>query len=329
MKTRRRRKALRAGNKLGEGIVGIVYETGCSVEGESFCKLLNKITFDKVELYGLNGQIKVVSSDVFKSALENNDTSVSKIIKNTGTFISTTKETFLNEVRENRDIALKFGKRSSKEYLTTTGIDVDGFATIGAIIGSTTPVYVVFNELCNPDYPMNIKHFVNDILLSMTKNPKNHNDIKLDNIVMCPKRYKLIDWGKAADKDQIIIGNSAGTSPIRNYIRGFPAIVSVNLFARKINARIRNSLAFREVYNRVISETKAELATSPTRKQLMNKYRDTFDVFMFGMTVLYAVIKYELDYSKYAELIRALTSLENPLNADEALAFSKKFLKKV
>jgi len=329
MKTRRRRKALRAGHKLGEGVGGIVYETGCSVEGDSFCKLLNKITFEQVELYGLNGQIKVVNSDVFKSALENNDTSVSKIIKNTGTFISTTKETFLTEVRENRDIALKFGKRSSKEYLTTTGIDVDGFPTIGAIIRSTAPVYVVFNELCNPNYPMDIKHFVNDILLSMTKNPKNHNDIKLDNIVLCPKRYKLIDWGKAGDKDQLVIGNSAGTSPIRHYIRGFPSVVSISLFARKINARIRNSLAFRDVYNRVISETKAELATSPTRKQLMNKYRDTFDVFMFGMTVLYAVIKYELDYPKYAELIRALTSLENPLNAEEALAFSKKFLKKV
>ena len=329
MKTRRRRKTLRAGNKLGEGVGGIVYETGCSVEGESFCKLLNKITFEHVELYGLNGEIRIVSSDLFKSALENNDTSVSKIIKNTGTFISTTKETFLTEVRENRDIASKFGKRSSKEYLTTTGIEVGGFPTIGAIIRSTTPVYVIFNELCNPNYPMDIKHFVNDILLGMTKNPKNHNDIKLDNIVMCPKRYKLIDWGKAGDKDQVIIGNSAGTSPLKHYIRGFPVVVSVNLFARKINARTRNSPAFREVYTRIISETKAELATSPTRKQLMNKYRDTFDVFMFGMTVLYAVIKYELDYSKYAELIHALTSLENPLDAHEALAFSKKFLKKV
>ena len=329
MRTRRRRKTLRAGNKLGEGLGGIAYETGCSVQGESFCKILDKISFEQVELYGLTDRVKIVDAQTFMDALENNDTNISKIIKKTGTFQNTTKETFLNEVGESRDIASKFGKRSAKEYLTISGIDVDGFHTLGAIIRSTIPIYVVFNEMCNPNYPMDVKHFVNDILLSLTKNNKNHNDIKLENIVLCPKRYKLIDWGKAGDKDEVIIGNSAGTNPIKHYIRGFPSIVSMSLFARKVNPKIRNSPAFNDVYSRIRSEYNAELAKSPTRKQLNDKYMNTFDVFMFGMTLLYAVIKYDLDYSKYDDLIHALTSLEDPLDADEALAFSKKFLKKV
>jgi len=46
------------------------------------------------------------------------------------------------------------------------------------------------------------------------------------------------------------------------------------------------------------------------------------------MTILYAVIHFKLDYQKYKPLIEALTSLKDPLNAKEGLAFAKKFFKK-
>jgi serine/threonine protein kinase len=172
-----------------------------------------------------------------------------------------------------------------------------------------------------------MKKFVNDILVSLSKkDSKSHNDIKLDNIVRCSKRYKLIDWGLAADNGTILNGNLACTSPIRFYLARYPAVVARNLFTAKESRATRSTPAFQDVYNRVLKEFNEEIG-SLNRTQLLYKFKNTFDVFMFGMTCLYAVIKYDVSYEEYAPLIAALTSLKNPLTADEALAYSKKFFK--
>ena len=53
-------------------------------------------------------------------------------------------------------------------------------------------------------------------------------------------------------------------------------------------------------------------------------FKGRYDTFMFGNTILQAVIIYNLEYEKYRPLVEALTSLNNPLNAEQALKLVKK-----
>ena len=54
-----------------------------------------------------------------------------------------------------------------------------------------------------------------------------HNDIKLDNIVYCDGKYKLIDWGASNELSVHKRGSLLGTNPIRLYILDYCKICNI------------------------------------------------------------------------------------------------------
>jgi len=329
-KTRRNKHKV-GGEKIGEGVQGIAYDTGCAVSGPSLCKTLDKETITQIEIFKLDGNTEKVvdpkSIEDFKEKIAESHDSISKVFKPSGFFsLRSTRTNFLYEIKENLKVLKDYGKISSKRYLTLAGLD----GMIGAVITTASNTYhVIFNEKCNPRYDFDVEKFTLDLLKSLEKYDGNHNDIKLDNIVFCNGTYKFIDWGKAGPKNELIAGNSATTSPMKWYIYGGYSSLAKRYFASKIKQEVRSHPEFADTYKNILDELDTALVETSNRTTLMNKYKDSFDVFALGMTILYGIIEHKLDYIKYRILIQRLTSLKDPMNPKQALVFSKKFFKKL
>ena len=174
---------------------------------------------------------------------------------------------------------------------------------------------------------MDLDKFIPDILESieiLQISSYRHNDIKLDNIVKCQERYKLIDWdqcGKITDLDKI--GTLIATSPIRWYINGYNPYISKSIMTLKTTMRnygFSGSRIYKEVSSTIFKEFDEIVKTNPDKSDLALKYAYSFDIFMLGMTILYSVYKYKLPYEKYKDTILKFTSLRDPVkNAIEAL----------
>jgi serine/threonine protein kinase len=216
-----------------------------------------------------------------------------------------------------------------------TGIKFEGDNVTAAVFAGDSSFYSIFNIRCNPQYGFDIKKFTIDILKSLESFNGTHNDIKLDNIVLCSDKYKLIDWGKSSSKDKLRFGTTTTASPIKYYIYSGLAAVGRHYFVK--TKRIKSWYNFQEIvktsefryqYARILKEYDAEIK-STTKQKLFEKYKDTFDVFALGMTLLYGVLHFSVDYEVYRPLIETLASVEKPLNASEALLYAKKFFRKV
>lgn len=326
----RKNKLKIGGEKIGEGVQGIAYDTGCTVSGPSLCKTLDKETISQVEIFKSDGTSEIITDtsliEDFKIKLGEAQMSISKVFKPSGFFsLRSTRTNFLSELKENLKVLKDYGTRSAKRYLTLAGID----GIVGAVITGGTTYYVIFGEKCIPNYELDVEKFTLDLLKSLEKYEGNHNDIKLDNIVYCDGMYKFIDWGKAGPRNELIAGNSATTSPMKWYIYGGYSVLAKRYFASKIKQEVKSHPEFADTYKNILDELDTVLIENSNRNFLMNKYKDTFDVFALGMTILYGIIQHKLDYVKYRILVQRLTSLKDPMNAKEALAFSKKFFKKL
>ena len=155
-----------------------------------------------------------------------------------------------------------------------------------------------------------------------------HNDIKLDNIVKCEDRYKLIDWDQCAkitDLDKL--GSLISTSPVRWYIKGYNPIISKTIMSVKTSMRnygFSASKIYKEVASNINKEFDQVVKGNSDKDNLSTTYAYSFDVFMLGMTILHSVYKYKLDFNKYRSIILKFTSLNEPVkNAIEALQFAK------
>jgi hypothetical protein len=152
-----------------------------------------------------------------------------------------------------------------------------------------------------------------------------HNDIKLDNIVLCGNRYKLIDWGRAGPFKDIIQGTLIGTNPVKWYLMGVPP--SACMLALKLRTRQRYpsfsySSLFAEIYDQIEQEFH-EIVKDSSYSSLQ-RYVPCFDVFMVGMMLLHVIHVHALDETRYLPVVKALVSLKKPLTATKALALVKR-----
>jgi hypothetical protein len=328
----RRRKV--GGALLGEGVQGKTYDMGCNTEGDSMCTMLetNKVSEIRLELE--DGSFTVLNSkeDIheFVEFLHTVTGKIAKVFKPVGIFSMKTLQNKLDEEIEfNKSINKIYG-RAAKRYVTSD--PVKGFrklSIVGAIVtvNGQRLLFVVFGTKCTNVYDIDLDKFIIDILSSLVKLENGgylHNDIKLDNIVRCSERYKLIDWGKLGSEKER--GNSMFTSPAKWYINGYSQIVSRNAIRLSKNKEVINNPLFKENNKRVVAEFD-QLVHDHTRSEISELLKNTHDVFMFGNTILQAVMLHNFNYEKYKPIIDALTSLKEPLTAIEALRLSKKILK--
>ena len=318
---------LEGGAVIGKGTIGIVYDL---CKSESLCQI-NPDEVKEIKLYTTRGTLKIKkeSIGIFFNDLKS-DINKNMIVK---IFMKTEKQDtneklkykMEEELKQNKTIINIYGNRSDK-FLTLDPITYQEKKVLGAIIKkyNDESLFTIFGSKCENNYGVNINRIIKDILESIVilqENNYQHNDIKVKNIVLCGDRYKLIDWGFASSINSIEIGADIITSPVKMYIYGLSRTESEKILKERNevkNPEYAKSKMFTENYNRIINQFRNQKSS---RKELLEKYKYSFDTFMLGLTVLRLVYENKLDYKKYKPMIEILTDIEHPCKAKEALLF--------
>ena len=109
---------------------------------------------------------------------------------------------------------------------------------------------------------------------------------------------------------------------MRWYTFGYNQFISTSIVGTKTyygKSTVYKSPIFKANVARINTEFYEVMKTTTDRETLFRRYKDSYDVFMLGMTALHAVILYNLDYEPYKTTIERMTSLQTPLNANEAI----------
>jgi serine/threonine protein kinase len=328
-------------NTIGEGFYGKAYNLGCKTDSKSICSILESETIEKITLYTVDTKQTVITGDDIHDFLRYIHTAkhkIGKIFKNVHGMVPTSAfKNFESEIHDNIRIIEKYGHHSAKYLTIIPDTTFRGLAILGAHfeLAEKQHMYIVFSTKCNNKYGMKFKKFMIDLLESIVilhKAGYRHNDIKLDNIVLCKDTYKLIDWGQASSVNKTEFGDPISTNPIHFYTMGYSYLTSrgfMKLQAEMVDFNYANSQIFNEIYMKVMYEFDSIVGRTIMPYKLIHTYKDTFDVFMIGMTGLHAIFRYNLDYKKYRPLILAFTSLTEPMEPVAALAFAKNFFKSV
>ena len=337
-KTRKVRnvRILRGGEFLGEGAQGKTYNAGCVAFGESFCKILKDSPITEITVYTEKDPVVLTRpADIaeFVEATQGMSGAIAKLFKHKGQHSTVAHKKLLDEIRTNQHIKEIYG--ADAEHFTTVAplrfqrYDVYGVAIH---IDKQPDIYAVFGRRCDNKYHVEPRKLLIDILASLiilNERGYYHNDIKLDNIVRCKDMYTLIDWGASTPihPDEKTHGSLLTTSPMRWYLFGYNQFISTSIIGTKtyyVNQTIYKSPIFQENVARINREFYNAMKKSSDRATLFAKYKESFDVFMLGMTALHSVIVFNLDYKEYKPIIEQLTSLEAPINAKEALRLVSK-----
>jgi serine/threonine protein kinase len=315
---------------LGEGFYGIAYNSRSNTLYDQF----KEDRIQSIRLQTQNPKDEQVINDEagindFLHFLKTRNDIIVKTYKTTYLLTGTRhKDNYRTEIQENRKIIGLYGPEA-KNYLTIYPIsgfrDLDILGAVFTLRHRRT-VYMLFGHRCNNHYDVKPTKMVKDLLKSLVVLQKSkylHNDIKLENIVLCGSTYKLIDWGQAGGFHQFHMGDMIGTSPIKWYMMGYPNVFTDNIMALRtqmVNSSFKFSKLFREVNEQVQTEYHEVIGSGISYAALVKRYVPSFDVFMVGMLLLRAIHKFHLNQQIYLPIVKKLVSLKEPLDAKAALA---------
>ena len=331
--------------KLGEGAQGIAYNLKNTSKEESFLKSLPDATMIRsiiLHVYNPPDHSTVTLSgskiQSFLDVLTEKEHIIVKVLKKIGVEADHVLE---QEVESNRTILNIYGEKA-EEFLTIapiTGFEL--YKVMAAVFHMTdgTMKHAIFGIKCNNHYSMNLPKLIKDILdslLILESKQYEHNDIKLDNLVLCSNRYKLIDWGESSPLlpvttdlsalSKLHMGSPTSSSPIRWYCKNGTyskgLIESIAMMGWRVymkHPEYHDSGLFQTQYLRIQREYAAIIAVLPDQRMLYQQFRTTFGLFQLGMTILHAVYEYklfEIDY--YVRIVEYLTSLLRPVRSVQA-----------
>jgi len=312
---------------LGEGFYGITYNGRSNTLYSQF----KEEGIQSIRLYTIDKEHVLVDPQDIHDFLQYLKTQRDLLIKTYKTNFLLTgsrrQDNFNVELAENKQILSVYGSKA-KAYLTL--YPITGFRSyklLGASLHlhEASDIFMLFGHKCQNTFTVKPDQMLKDLLKSLDilrKARYLHNDIKIDNIVLCDNTYKFIDWGQAGSFNQLHMGDMIGTSPIKWYLMGFPELYTDHIMALRtqmVNSDFRFSELFDEVHRQIQDEYHEIVASGPSFKSLVRTYTDTFDVFMLGMVLLRAIHLYKLDLGRWLPVVKALVSLKKPLNAKEAL----------
>ena len=332
---------------IGEGAQGKAYDTGDEKGTPSFYSLLSKGPIMKIMLYTDNAaspitELKSEHYESFKSFIKGQKNSITKTFKSGGP--KTPAQKLAEEIEMNKKITKLYGDNAANY---TTIAPLTGYTTpdgktyniFGASVSTASGVLeAVFGAKCDNNLKMSeCNDFIalaKDITESISVlNGKNylHNDIKLDNIVRCGGKYKLIDWGAAIPMNfkEKAHGSLFTTSPIRWFTLGYKKFIARQILPYKMyfsKKGISSNPYYKEQVRRIVREFNIVINAQPppSPQDIFERYKNNFYIFMLGMTILIEVIKNNPDkLNQYNAIIEKFTSIENPISATEAVEFLK------
>ena len=330
---------------IGKGKHGIVYNL-------NEFNIINKNNIKNIELFSVKNKDNLIidkSQDINElfNYMHKTKNKIVKIFKTNRCFMKNSylKNDFYQELKINKKILNIY---KSKKYLTIYPIGkFKSVKLIGSIItlNNDKKIYMIFGNKCeNENFKINLNKYIIDILESiiiLQKHNLQHDDIKIDNIVKCSNKYKLIDWGKVCSVKDLSISTIYGIyhSPILLYLKGYKFIdfilliekfnYNYNIVNSKKNKNfLRKNKNFQDLLIKIKNEIKIIIKINENKKKLLNRYKFTFDIFMFGIAILHLINKHNLNYNKYKPIIDKFTSLIDPVeNAQDALKYTKFILK--
>lgn len=308
---------MEGGKKLGEGAKGIAYDISSKEGGETLVSILQSMSrIDSIQVYTDSINPKPIEDiPAFIKKLDKLEGYFVKIFKtSTGILRSyVPSEGFKEELDSINTVASVV----SAKYLPFSAIEK------GIHVKGSKDFYALFGKKCDNRYTVsNPKQFVKDLLkclIELNGAGYYHNDIKPDNIVQCGKIYKFIDWGNVTPNDFVRPGYAYKTSnPIKHFLTRGTLLGIDYLIGLSVKQSWVLSKSFRKKYNQVLVDLRYEVKHH-TKKELLDKFFNTFDVYSLGMTLLYILIEFGLDTDENLELVDKLTSFKNPLTAKEAM----------
>ena len=330
---------------IGKGKHGIVYNL-------NEFNIINKNNIKNIELFSVKNKDNLIidkSQDINElfNYMHKTKNKIVKIFKTNRCFMKNSylKNDFYQELKINKKILNIY---KSKKYLTIYPIGkFKSVKLIGSIItlNNDKKIYMIFGNKCeNENFKINLNKYIIDILESiiiLQKHNLQHDDIKIDNIVKCSNKYKLIDWGKVCSVKDLSFRTIYGIyhSPILLYLKGYKFIdfilliekfnYNYNIVNSKKNKNfLRKNKNFQDLLIKIKNEIKIIIKINENKKKLLNRYKFTFDIFMFGIAILHLINKHNLNYNKYKPIIDKFTSLIDPVeNAQDALKYTKFILK--
>ena len=316
----------KGGTKIGQGSHGIAYDVICDDSKESLCYFIDSKKVKKIFIYDNNKYFRIGNQDEFIKMLKQSTNKIGKIFNS--------KKDFLNETGEN--LKVKEIYKDNAEYITLNPIfnfnKIDIYNSIIEYQNNEIHHIIYSTKCIGKNMKIDLNKFIIDILESIVilqKADYMHNDIKLDNIVFCDDKYKLIDWGAANKYSIMKRGSLLGTNPIRLYIMDWFSPKTVIAFRsfQKIGFDFTNDSIFIRINKIIKDEYDIILAKNYSKEFLYEKYKKSFDVFMLGMTIVHAmfILKDTIQIENYLSLVIKFVSLTNPVNdATEALEKTKK-----
>lgn len=325
-------KNQKGGKKLGEGAHGVVYDVICDDSNDTLCYFINDKKVKQIFIHekGIDNFYKIENNDEFISILNEAKNKIAKIF--------TSKQDFMYELNENFKIKDIYAGEGSSPYITIEPIfNYKGKDVYSSEIQYENKEihYVLYSTKCKgniKETPIDLSKLIIDILESIVilqESDYMHNDIKLDNIVLCDTKYKLIDWGASNNYAVTKKGSLLGTNPIKLYIMDWvtpKSIIAIRSF-QKIGWHYVNDPIFIKINKIINDEYDIVLSGNNDKQYLKEKYKKSFDVFMLGMTILHSLflMKDTIKIENYLSLVIKFVSLTDPVtDAKSALDIANK-----
>lgn len=259
---------------------------------------------------------------------------------------------FVAEMRSIARINEAYGGAGKVAHFTTLGgMRVGGFADVVGVELHDDRRYI-FSRRC--DVPLDkhafgkdADHFVRDLLESFAALHAGglvHCDVKLDNMIMCGDRFKLIDWGSSERFEQVArryVGKGNTASPMAwaawgtgiatpaFYVGYFAVLYGLAPLKCADFVRLASGAyaSFRAAYDKEVQRQSRARSDEGFRRGLLRRYVRSIDLFSFGMVLAHVACVFSKRLSRRArarmlELARRLTHYDDPdftQDAGEAL----------
>ena len=292
---------IKGGKVLNRGFIGIVMEL-FNHDNEDKKTLYQELLLsnpENIKLISIDEEIEIKDNKKILKLIKNNskDTLVKKFSTNNSMFFGSNKKNFFKEFSGYKNLIEIFKKDISKYTTVKKGFSYKNKHIYGISFNNN---YYIFLEKCfktleNIQFtPKLLNKCIKDIfkiLQILNKKGYIHNDIKPDNIILCKKRFKLIDWENSnyiKDQSNILTknGNLVFNHPIKFYRINIPYFGYKFIYDHEI-------LTYSYLFNKKMPIIIAEQVEKSFNKvvEVYNKNKDYYlkliDLYSFAITIIY------------------------------------------
>ncbi len=292
---------IKGGKVLNRGFIGIVMEL-FNDDNEDKKTLYQELLLsnpENIKLISIDEEIEIKDNKKILKLIKKNskDTLVKKFSTNNSMFFGSNKKNFFKEFSGYKNLIEIFKKDISKYTTVKKGFSYKNKHIYGISFNNN---YYIFLEKCfktleNIQFtPKLLNKCIKDIfkiLQILNKKGYIHNDIKPDNIILCKKRFKLIDWENSnyiKDQSNILTknGNLVFNHPIKFYRINIPYFGYKFIYDHEI---LTYSYLFNKKMPIVIAEQVEKSFNNVVEVYNKNKdyYLKLIDLYSFAITIIY------------------------------------------